>query len=126
MNLRSIVTLRCPVCGRGKIFKSLLDTPEQCPECKYFFMRESGYYLPHFAIAYLATAAAALLTWPFLSIVVGVKSDNTILMVMILVGVTFGLWFIRYAKMIWLNIDLTIHPPNREDFEQRDRNKARQ
>ena len=121
MNLRSILTLQCPVCGKGKLFKNLLDTPEQCPECKYYFMRESGYYLPHFPIAYLATAGAALGTWPFLKYVVGVQSDNIILTVMILVGLLFGLWSIRYAKIIWLNIDLTIHPPNREDYEQRNR-----
>ena len=120
--LRSILTLQCPVCGQGKIFNSLLDTPEQCPSCKYFFMRESGYYLPHYAIAYPATAAAALGTWPILKYIVGVKSDNLTLAGMILVGALFGMWFIRYAKMMWLIVDLTIHPPSREDFEQRDRN----
>jgi hypothetical protein len=59
-----------------------------------------------------------------LKYVVGVKSDNTILTVIILVGLVFGLWSIRYAKIIWLNIDLTIHPPSREDFEQRNRNTS--
>jgi hypothetical protein len=124
MELRSIVTLKCPVCRKGKLFRSLLDTPEQCPNCKYFFMRESGYYLPHYAIAYPFTAAAALGTWPLLTLV-GVKSDNWIMAGMILVGGLFGLWSIRYAKMIWLVIDLAIHPPTREDFEQRDRNPFR-
>jgi len=95
MNLLSIVTLRCPVCNQGKLFKTLLDTPEQCPECKYYFMRESGYYLPHFAIAYVATAGAALGVWPLLRYVVGVESDGVILTVMVLVGLLFGMWFIR-------------------------------
>jgi hypothetical protein len=54
---------------------------------------------------------------------VGIESDNVILGAMILVGALFGLWFIRYAKMIWLVIDLTIHPPAREDYEQRNRNE---
>jgi hypothetical protein len=120
--LRSILTLRCPVCGKGKIFNGLLDTPEQCPDCKYFFMRESGYYLPHYAIAYPVTAGAALGTWPFLQYVLGIESDNVTLGAMVLVGGLFGLWFIRYAKMIWLVIDLKIHPPSAEDFEQRNRN----
>ena len=123
MELQSIVTLKCPVCRKGKLFRSLLDTPEQCPHCKYFFMRESGYYLPHYAIAYPFTAGAALLTWPLLKLV-GVKSDNWILAGMIIVGGLFGMWSIRYAKMIWLVIDLAIHPPTAEDFEQRDRNKT--
>jgi len=56
--------------------------------------------------------------------VVGVKSDKIILPAMIVVGVCFGLWFIRYAKILWLAFDLTIHPPSRDDYEQRDRNKA--
>jgi hypothetical protein len=85
-------------------------------------MRESGYYLPHYAIAYPFTAGAALLTWPFLKYVVGVQSDNLVLAGMVVVGASFGLWSIRYAKMIWLVIDLTIHPPTREDFVQRNRN----
>ena len=87
-------------------------------------MRESGYYLPHYAIAYPATAAAALGTWPILKYGFGVQSDNITLAGMILVGAVFGTWFIRYAKMIWLVIDLTIHPPSREDFEQRNRNTS--
>jgi len=87
-------------------------------------MRESGYYLPHFAIAYVATAGAALGTWPLLKYVVGVQSDKIILAAMVVVGVLFALWSSRYAKMIWLNIDLTIHPPSREDFEQRNRNAS--
>jgi|GEM_PF-2373672 len=123
--LRSILTLQCPVCGKAKIFRTILDTPEQCPNCKFFFMRESGYYLPHYAIAYPAIAAAGLGTWPILKYVVGVQSDNITLAVMILVGGLFGMWFIRYAKMIWLVIDLMIHPPSREDFEQRNRNAVK-
>ena len=87
-------------------------------------MRESGYYLPHYAVAYPFTAAAALGTWPFLRYVVGVQSNSLILASMVLVGALFGFWFIRYAKMIWLVIDLTIHPPAREDFEQRNRNRS--
>jgi hypothetical protein len=86
-------------------------------------MRESGYYLPHFPIAYLATAGAALGTWPFLKYVVGAvgqhhpDGDDPC-------WIAFWPLVDRYAKIIWLNIDLTIHPPNREDYEQRNRNAS--
>ena len=123
MNRLALLRLRCPICGNGKLFQGYFDSPDRCPSCGYFFMRESGYYLPHYAIAYPFTAGAALLTWPLLKFV-GVKSDNVILSGMIIVGGLFGLWSIRYAKMIWLVIDLAIHPPSLEDFEQRDRNQA--
>jgi hypothetical protein len=33
----------------------------------------------------------------------------------------FGMWSLRYAKMLWLMLDLKIHPPVKEDFERRGR-----
>ena len=85
-------------------------------------MRETGYFLPHVAIGYAATVAAALGVWPILRFVVGVRSDQIILASMIAVGLGFGAWFIRYAKMIWIVIDLWLHPATREDFQPRGRN----
>ncbi len=84
-------------------------------------MRESGYFLPHVAIGYGATVFVALSTWPLLRYVFGVRSDAVILTAMILVGVLFGIWFLRYAKMLWLALDLTLHPPADEDFKSRGR-----
>ena len=84
-------------------------------------MRESGYFLPHVAIGYGATVAVALGVWPLLRYVFGVRSDGIILASMILTALGFGSWFIRYAKMLWLAFDLTMHPPTREDFESRGR-----
>jgi len=121
MTLGSILHLRCPVCEKGRIFQGYFDTPEKCPECGYYFMRESGYFLPHVAIGYGAIGLSALATWPILRYVVGVKSDNVILTAMILVVGVFGTWFIRYAKMLWLVFDLKMHPPTRNDFEERGR-----
>ena len=83
-------------------------------------MRESGYFLPHAAIGYGVTVLAALSVWPLLRLV-GVRSDCVILASMIAVGFGFGVWFIRYAKMLWLVIDLKLNPPAREDFQSRGR-----
>jgi len=84
-------------------------------------MRESGYFLPHVAIGYGVTALAALSVWPLLRYVVGVQSDWIILSAMVAIGVGFGVWFIRYAKMLWLVIDVKLNPPTREDFQSRGR-----
>jgi uncharacterized protein (DUF983 family) len=121
MKLRSILTLRCPVCGKGKLFRHYLDTPDRCPECGFFFMRETGYFLPHAAIAYGATVLAAFTMWPLLWYAAGIRSDGVLLAAMVIAGLLFGLWFNRYAKMIWIVIDLKLHPPTREDFEPRGR-----
>ena len=121
MRLSTIIHLRCPVCDRAAIFHGYFDTPERCPSCGYFFMRESGYFLPHVPIGYGATVLVALGVWPFMRFVLGIQSDAAILTTMVLVGIGFGVWFLRYAKMLWLALDLTLHPPAGEDFQSRGR-----
>ncbi len=121
MRLSTIIHLRCPVCQNARIFHGYFDTPERCPSCGYYFLRESGYFLPHVAIGYGVTVAVALGVWPLLRYVFRVKSDAAILATMIGAGLGFGVWFVRYAKMLWLALDLTLHPPASEDFQSRGR-----
>ena len=121
MKLANLLRLRCPVCSKGRIFHGYLDTPERCPECGFYFMRETGYFLPHAPISYLVIVATAALMWVLLRFIYYVESDAVVLSAMLTIAVGFGLWSNRYAKMIWLAIDLTIHPPTKEDFESRGR-----
>ena len=121
MHLKTIIQLRCPVCEQAKLFHGYFDTPSRCPSCGYFFMRESGYFLPHVPIGYGATVAVALGMWPLLWYVLGVRSDAVILGTMLVTGALFAVWFLRYAKMLWLALDLTLHPPAEEDFQARGR-----
>ena len=121
MKLGSLLRLRCPICGKGKLFTGYFDSPARCPSCGYFFMRESGYFLPHVAIGYGFTILVSLGSWPVLYYLIGLRSPAITLSIMVTVAVVFGVWFIRYSKAIWLAIDLTIHPPASEDFESRGR-----
>ena len=121
MKRLALLRMRCPICGKGKLFRGYFDSPERCPSCGYFFMRESGYFLPHVPIGYAFTVLAALGTWPLLYYVFGVRNPALTLGIMIAVAVLFGIWFVRYSKIIWLAIDLTLHPPHSEDFEARGR-----
>ena len=84
-------------------------------------MRETGYFLPHVPIGYAFTVVVALGTWPLLYYVFGVRNAVITLTSMILAAVLFGIWFVRYSKVLWLAIDLTLHPPHSEDFESRGR-----
>ena len=121
MTLGNLIRLRCPVCGKGKIFKGYLDTPGKCPECGYYFMRETGYFLPHAPIGYLLVVGAAAFMWALLRYVFRVESDTVVLPSIVIFGVLFGTWANRYTKMLWMAIDLTLHPPTKEDFEPRGR-----
>ena len=84
-------------------------------------MRESGYFLPHVAIGYGFTVLAALGSCPILYYVLGVRNAAVTLSIMVAVAILFGVWFIRYSKVLWLALDLTLHPPHSEDFESRGR-----
>jgi len=51
-NCRRVVTLRCPNCGQGKVFKSnpqsfsfFPEMHDNCPVCNFDFHREPGYFL---------------------------------------------------------------------------------
>jgi len=121
MKVGALLRLRCPICGKGKLFQGYFDSPVRCPRCGFFFMRESGYFLPHVVIGYGFTVVAALLTWPLLYYVFGVRNSAVTLTAMVMVALLFGIWFIRYSKVLWLALDLTLHPPNAEDFESRGR-----
>lgn len=121
MKLGNILTLRCPVCGKGKIFHGYLDTPERCPECGFYFMRETGYFLPHAPISYLLIVGAAAFMWALLRFVFKVESDAIVLSSIVAFGVAIGFWTNRHSKMMWLLFDLWLHPPTHEDFESRGR-----
>jgi hypothetical protein len=123
MKYGALLRLKCPICGKGKLFTGYFDSPERCPSCGYYFMRESGYFLPHVAIGYGFTVLAALGAWPVLYYLFGVRNAALTLGVMVAVALFFGVWFVRYSKALWLALDLTLHPPHAEDFESRGRSQ---
>ena len=84
-------------------------------------MRETGYFLPHAPISYLAIVFVALVVWVVVRLIVGVESDAVVLTSIIVIPALFALWSNRYAKMLWLVFDLWLHPPTQEDFEPRGR-----
>jgi uncharacterized protein (DUF983 family) len=95
--------LRCPVCGRGKMFTGFFTMEERCPSCGLDLRREQGYYIGAMYISYGIAAAVELsvgiplvdrvslatLTWP-----------------LALFSLLFPVWFFRYSRSLWLGVDL--------------------
>lgn len=107
----ALLRLRCPICRSGKIFSGQFAMNQQCPQCRYVFEREPGYFLgavvigytiPLFvvpAIAVLARLAAPWLSWEWAFIVAAVFYLG-------LVPLVF-----RYSRAIWIYIDNWLDPP---------------
>ncbi len=112
--LRRGLRQRCPVCGRGKIFKGWIKTYERCPVCNYAYEREPGYYTGaiavNLAVSELLIAAIAV---PLAA------SQSVSLTVLILLGCTLPfllpLLFYRPTKSLWMSFDHFVHPASSEN-----------
>lgn len=111
--LRRGLHQRCPVCGRGKIFKGWIKTYERCPVCNFVYEREPGYYTGAIAINLVVSELLiALIAVPLAA------SQSVSLTVLIVLGCTLPLLlpllFYRPTKSLWMSFDHFIHPVGSE------------
>lgn len=100
--------LRCPNCGKGKLFKRGYTMYDRCAVCGWTFYREEGYWTGAMAVNLVVTElvvaagviplAAMQVPWlPLFAIGIPV----TILLPFL---------FYRHSKSFWMSIDFIIHP----------------
>ena len=119
--LRSVLSLRCPICLEGVVFGGLFDAGRRCEVCGYFFSRESGYFAGSVFLGYGATLGGAAGLWLLLSRFLGMGWDVRVLIALLVFVLVFSIWFFRYSRMLWMALDLYLNPPVTEDFEPRGR-----
>jgi uncharacterized protein (DUF983 family) len=96
--------LRCPVCGRGTLFRDWLSMNKTCPACGAVFEREPGFFLGSIYVNYGLTALIVAIAYPIL-LFQGVLSQRALLAISLAFVVLFPLWFFRYARALWLGLD---------------------
>ena len=107
--LRSILTLRCPRCGRGRLFKGVIDMPERCSECGLVYEREHGYFVGAMAISYgLAVALVGILFFAVLAITHWPL--EWVLVTSSLAFLPLAPLCLRYSRALWMNLDRRIDP----------------
>ena len=106
--------LRCPACGRGVLYGSLVRMRPQCGHCGLRFEREPGYFLGAIYINYGVTALIltaayllleVLLPWPW----------HWRVAPLIAFALIFPVWFHRYACSLWLGLDHYCDPPTKDE-----------
>jgi uncharacterized protein (DUF983 family) len=109
--LAALLRLRCPICLKAPIFSGAMAMHAQCPNCRYVFEREPGYFLGAIVIGYaLAVPVVAgfgfgihrlrpTLSWEF-SFLLGFA---------LYLGLTPTIF--RYARGIWIYFDNWLDPP---------------
>jgi uncharacterized protein (DUF983 family) len=101
--------LRCPRCGKGKLFVNWFSMHETCSECKLRYERAPGYFLGSAYINY--GVVAVLLTAVYFILHAGFRFTNQQLAAPLVAFLTaFALYFFRYARSLWIALDCFFDP----------------
>jgi uncharacterized protein (DUF983 family) len=102
--LARALRLRCPRCGRARLFGSWFTMDDPCPACGLRYEREQGYFVGAIYVNYALTTAVTLGTVLGLDALVGLSLAAQ-LGIGIALGALVPLVFFRYARSLWLAID---------------------
>ena len=107
---------RCPVCGRGKLFRTYFRMHDHCPDsdCQVPFEREPGFYLGSVYVNYGLTALIVSIVYPIL-LFNGVLDNDRLLAIAMVFVVVFPILFFRTARSMWLAFDELCDPRESSD-----------
>ena len=110
--------LRCPVCGKGKLFRTWFRMYERCPNCGYRFEREEGYFSASMAINLVISE---LLIAAF---VVPLAANTSIPMLPVLLWgaplpFLLPLLFYHHSLGLWLAMDHFARPLERDELPEK-------
>ena len=107
----ALLRLRCPVCRKAPIFAGAVTMHAQCPNCRYVFEREPGYFLGAIVIGYvLALPVVTGFGFAIHRLAPGRSWEMDF-------GIGFVLYLgltptiFRYARGIWMYFDNWLDPP---------------
>ena len=103
MLINSILLQRCPHCGEGRLFKSLLKMNQHCSECDLPLEREEGYYTGAMYMSYFLAIILLIPIW-IVMIYRGVPFIWSLVVVFGLNVLLIPLLF-RLSRSIWIHLD---------------------
>ncbi len=114
--LRRGLTLRCPLCGQGGLFRRWFTIAERCPRCGFRFERIEGHWLGALGMNTMVSFTAVLLA-VILGFVLTYPDGSTVAAVtgIVAVAVIVPLLFFPVSKTLWSAIDLAMRPLEPED-----------
>jgi uncharacterized protein (DUF983 family) len=115
--LARALRLRCPNCGGGKLFTGWFRMHPRCSECGLKFERGPGYWLGSIYVNY--GLAAILVTAAFFVLFfTEALPQETVLWVLTAFCVIFPLFFFRFARSIWIALDVYFDPVRTEELQK--------
>jgi uncharacterized protein (DUF983 family) len=106
--LRRGLLLRCPRCGKSKLFQRGFKMYEHCPACGWVFEREEGYWTGAMALNLVASELVVV------AVVIPLVALRVSLLPLFAIGLPltalFPLLFYRHSKSFWMSIDFLLNP----------------
>jgi uncharacterized protein (DUF983 family) len=109
--------LRCPYCGKGKLFRRGYTMYEKCSVCGWRFERESGYWTGAIALNLVVTELLIAIVIVPLATWLAITQQPITLLLIIGLPMPFIIPFLffRHAKSFWMSIDFWFHPVDPEE-----------
>jgi len=118
--LRRGLTLRCPDCGLGPLYRKAFRMHTHCEYCGLIYEREQGYFVGAIYINVIATESLLLGALLVYALITG-NVSQTILTVLIVLALVLPLVFFHHSRSLWLCVDYILNPRERPvkhvDFE---------
>src|SRR5690242_844321 len=95
--------LRCPRCGRTRLYAGWFTMHERCAVCGLRYEREPGYFVGAIYVNYAATIVVAAGTVLVLDWTIGLTLGQQ-LAIGIALGALVPVLFFRYARSLWLSL----------------------
>ena len=127
--LKSMWSYDCPKCRHGKIFTTPfnitkpLDMPEACKVCGQETEPEPGFYYGSMFLSYMVGIWFVLLPALFLVFYCGWSVGNAMI-VSIAIEVVIYLWLLRFARSLWLYINVKFDPELHDQLTSQTIDKA--
>lgn len=90
---------KCPICGRGRIFKSYFTMNPSCPACNSVFWKNEGEWIGPMVIDYTVAVGGALLSWA--ALVFFSFSGTLQIVIPAVVAVGGGIGVVPWSRSFW-------------------------
>lgn len=116
-SLVSALRKRCPNCGEKNIWKSFGQTREACPNCRFRFEREEGYWTGAMIVAIAIVMALLLVVFvvPMILLWPDVPWTRLLIAAFIVLGLS-PIVLYPQSKTIWVWLDLKFNPARAEEL----------
>jgi uncharacterized protein (DUF983 family) len=98
--IRRALARRCPLCGRGAIFRSHFRMNRECPNCHSIFWKDPGESLGAMYVDYAVATVAFLVSWLALSVTISLSDLTQIVVVSAIAGASV-IVFYPLSRSIW-------------------------